>query len=543
MMYISPWKVAIIIAVSLFGLIFSFPNLVSNDALKGLPSWFPQKQMPLGLDLQGGSHLLLQMNVDELRQNWLENIEGEVRKEMRGERGGSVQKDRIPYTSLAVVNGSVRLTLRDPSNMDAALRRLQVLPQPLSSSIFTGTSSLDLEIAADGPNAIVIKPVPQALSERVTAALSASIETIRRRVDALGTTEPIIQRQGADRILVQVPGFNDPERLKRVINTTARLTFQLVDQTMTAEEAAATRPPPGTSVFQSVDEAEGPYLLRNEVIVGGEDLVDAQPGFDQQTNEPIVSFRFNATGGRRFGQVTQDNVGRPFAIVLDKKVISAPVIREPILGGSGQISGNFSVQEVNELSIQLRSGALPASLQIVEERSVGPSLGADSIEAGKLASIIAFVAVAVYMIAGYGLFGVFAVFALVINIALIVAALSLLQATLTLPGIAGIALTMGMAVDANVLIYERIREEVRARKTPVVAIDSGFTRASGTIFDSNITGLLAAIIMFALGSGPVRGFAVTMTLGILASMFTALTVTRYLIIQWVKWTRPTAVPI
>ncbi len=543
MMYISPWKAAAIILVSLAGVIYSLPNFFPKSALQGLPGWVPQKQMPLGLDLQGGSHLLLQMNVDELRRNWLETIEGDVRKELRGDRGGAVRQKRIAYTGLTIAGDAVRVTLREPSELQEALQRLRTLAQPLSSSIFTGTSNLDLEITTEGNSTIVLRPTEQALSERVTSALAASIETIRRRVDALGTTEPVIQRQGKDRILVQVPGFNDPEQLKRVINTTARLTFQLVDQSMSVEEAISSRPPAGSSVYQSQDESEGPYLLRNEVIVGGEDLVDAQPGFDQQTNEPIVSFRFNASGGRRFGQVTAENVGRPFAIVLDKKVISAPVIREPILGGSGQISGNFTVAQANELAIQLRSGALPASLQIVEERSVGPSLGADSIEAGETAAIIGFVAVALYMVVGYGLFGLFSVVALVINIALIIAALSMLQATLTLPGIAGIALTIGMAVDANVLIFERIREELRSGKNPVLAIDAGFARASGTIFDSNITGLLAAIILFWLGSGPVRGFAVTMSLGILASMFTALTLTRYIIIQWLRWARPTAVPI
>jgi preprotein translocase subunit SecD len=543
MMYISPWKAAAIILVSLAGVIYSLPNFFPKSALQGLPGWVPQKQMPLGLDLQGGSHLLLQMNVDELRRNWLETIEGDVRKELRGDGGGAVRQKRIAYTGLTIAGDAVRVTLREPSELQEALQRLRTLAQPLSSSIFTGTSNLDLEITTEGNSTIVLRPTEQALSERVTSALAASIETIRRRVDALGTTEPVIQRQGKDRILVQVPGFNDPEQLKRVINTTARLTFQLVDQSMSVEEAISSRPPAGSSVYQSQDESEGPYLLRNEVIVGGEDLVDAQPGFDQQTNEPIVSFRFNASGGRRFGQVTAENVGRPFAIVLDKKVISAPVIREPILGGSGQISGNFTVAQANELAIQLRSGALPASLQIVEERSVGPSLGADSIEAGETAAIIGFVAVALYMVVGYGLFGLFSVVALVINIALIIAALSMLQATLTLPGIAGIALTIGMAVDANVLIFERIREELRSGKNPVLAIDAGFARASGTIFDSNITGLLAAIILFWLGSGPVRGFAVTMSLGILASMFTALTLTRYIIIQWLRWARPTAVPI
>ncbi len=312
---------------------------------------------------------------------------------------------------------------------------------------------------------------------------------------------------------------------------------------MSASEAAAGSPPPGSAIYQSQSPGEPSYLLQRRTIVSGEDLVDSQPGFDQRTSEPIVSFRFNSSGATRFGRVTQANVGRPFAIVLDDKVISAPVIREPILGGSGQISGNFTVQEANNLAILLRSGALPASLQVIEERSVGASLGADSIDAGEIAAIVAFLLVVGLMVAGYGLFGIFAVVALVVNVALIVAVLSVLQATLTLPGIAGIALTMGVAVDSNVLIFERIREEIRSGKSTILAIEAGFSRAYSTIINSNLTGLLGGIILFWLGVGPVRGFAVTLCIGILASMFTAITLTRLLIVEWLRLARPQTVPI
>jgi protein-export membrane protein SecD len=417
------------------------------------------------------------------------------------------------------------------------------MARPVANSIF-GASTTDLEVTRGEGNVITLKPTVAALNERVTSAMGSAIETVRRRIDITGTTEPIIQRQGRDRILVQVPGFNDPAKLKELIGKTAKLTFQLVDQTMTPDEAQRGNPPPGSGLYPSQD-SEGPsqYLLQKRVIVSGEDLVDAQPGFDQRTQEPIVSFRFNSSGAQRFGKVTQENVGRPFAIVLDGQVISAPVIRDAILGGTGQISGNFTVEQANTLSILLRSGALPASLDVIEERTVGPSLGQDSIEAGGTAILIGFVAVMAFMVLVYGLFGFFAMVALFINLVLITAAMSLMQATLTLPGMAGIVLTMGMSVDANVLINERLRDEIRAGKSPIMAIETAFTRAYGTIMDTNMTGLLAALILFWLGSGPVRGFAVTLAIGIIASFFTATTITRLLVAEWVRWARPTAVPI
>jgi protein-export membrane protein SecD len=390
------------------------------------------------------------------------------------------------------------------------------------------------------------------MTHRLGSAIQASIETIRRRVDAFGTTEPSIQREGRNRILVQVPGIQDVERLKTLIGKTGKLEFKLVDPSANAVQIAASKQvPPGDELVYGVGAPKGspegtapiPYVLKSQVLVSGANLVDSQPGFDQRTGEPVVTFRFDAAGATRFGKVTQENVGLPFAIVLDDKVISAPVIREPILGGTGQISGNFTVAQANDLAVLLRSGALPAKLTVIEERTVGASLGADSIASGKKAALMGLALVMIFMLVGYGLFGLFANLALLINIALIFAVLSLMGATLTLPGIAGIVLTIGIAVDANVLINERIREEIRAGKSPFAAVDAGYSRALITIVDSNVTTLIAVLVLFWLGSGPVRGFAVTLTVGVIASMFTAVTVTRLMVAYWLRWTRPQLIPI
>jgi preprotein translocase subunit SecD len=381
---------------------------------------------------------------------------------------------------------------------------------------------------------ITIAPTEPGLQHRISSAIGAAIETVRRRVDALGTTEPTIIRQGTSRILVQVPGLQDTAQLKELIGKTARLSFHEVHPTMTAEEAKQTRVPPGYKIYPSEDRVDGPQLLRETPVVRGDELKTAQPAFDQRTNEPIISFTFNNSGARKFGTFTKDHVNRPFAIVLDDQVISAPVIREPILGGSGQISGNFTVESANQLAIQLRSGALPAKLTIVEERTVGPSLGADSIEAGKLAGTIGAVATIVLTVVAYGTFGIFACVGLIVHGLLTVAMMGLAGSALTLPGIAGLVLGIAMAVDANVLIYERLREELRAGKTPIAAIDAGFTRAFITIADSQLTTLACAIVMFWLGSGPIRGFAVTLTIGICTSIFASVTVVRLLIYYWLN---------
>jgi preprotein translocase subunit SecD len=533
MLHFNLWKILVIVGISLAAVFLTLPNFFSPAQLEGLPR-FMTMRMPLGLDLQGGSHLLLQMNVEELRREWLESINSEVRQTLRNER--------IGYTGLANTREEVRVTIRQPEQMDQAVSKLNALARPTQNAIF-GNSVNEVDVTRGENNVITLKPTPTAINDRVTSAIGAAIEVVRRRIDITGTTEPIIQRQGRDRILVQVPGFNDPAKLKELIGRTAKLTFQMVDQTMTPEEAQRGNLPPGSALFPSQDEEQQNYLLEKRVIVAGDELESASPGFDQRNGEPIVNFRFKSAGAQRFGKATQENVGRPFAIVLDGHVISAPVIREPILTGSGQISGNFGVEEANTLSVLLRSGALPASLQVIEERSVGPSLGADSIQAGSTAIMIGFAAVMAFMVLSYGLFGLFAMVALFVNLVLITAAMSLMQATLTLPGMAGIVLTMGMSVDANVLINERLRDEIRSGKSPIIAIENAFTRAYGTILDTNMTGLLAALILFWLGSGPVRGFAVTMAIGIIASFFTATTISRLLVAEWVRWTRPTTVPI
>ena len=416
------------------------------------------------------------------------------------------------------------------------------MSQPLGGLLSaTGQRSIDITTEAGG--LIRLTVTDPAIIERVRQSVDQSIQIIERRVNELGTVEPLIQREGTDRILVQVPGLQDPTRLKQLLGKTAKLDFRMVDTGTSPEQAVQGRAPPDDDLLYSASAPKTPYLVEKRVLVSGGDLTDAQPGFDQRSSEPIVSFRFNTSGARKFAQVTQENVGKPFAIVFDNEVISAPVIREPILGGSGQISGSFTVQSANDLAILLRAGALPAPLTIIEERTVGPGLGADSIAKGKISSYVGAAMVIVFMLATYGLFGLFANIAVAINVAMIFGVLSMLGATLTLPGIAGVVLTVGIAVDSNVLIYERIREEVRGGRSPINAIDAGFSRALATILDSNITTFIAAAVLFYIGTGPVRGFAVTLGIGILTTVFTAFTLTRLIVATWVRWRRPQRVPI
>jgi len=403
----------------------------------------------------------------------------------------------------------------------------------------SGQRSLDVSDVGGG---LIRLTVPQAaITERIRQTIEQSIQIVEKRVNQLGTVEPLIQRQGTDRILVQVPGLQDPTRLKELLGRTAKMEFRMVDESVPPDAAAQGRMPPEDEL---VPEVSGQKLvLRKQVLVSGGDLTDAQPGFDQRTSEPVVNFKFNTAGARKFAQATTDNVGQRFAIVLDNQVISAPVIREPIIGGQGQISGSFTVQSANDLAILLRAGALPAPLTIIEERTVGPGLGQDSIEKGELAAYVGAIMVIVFMLVTYRLFGVFANVAVIINVAMIFGLLSLLNATLTLPGIAGIVLTVGIAVDSNVLIYERIREELRGGRTAISAIDAGFKRALSTILDSNITTFIAAAVLFYIGTGPVRGFAVTLGIGIITTVFTAFTLTRLIVAGWVRWKRPQSVPI
>jgi preprotein translocase subunit SecD len=530
MLFFSRWKVAVILLTAGIICLFAVPNFFSENTLRNWPSW-AQRHIVLGLDLQGGSSLLLEVDVNAVRKDKLQAISDDVLRILR--------QNRIQVTGRAIKGNSVEVRITRDSDVENAVSKLRELSQPVSSVMgSTGQRSVDI---SESGGLITLTPTEPALVERVRQTVDQSIQIIERRVNELGLVEPIIQRQGASRILVQVPGLQDPSRLKEIIGKTAKLDFRMVDLSMTPEQALASHPPADSEILDG--EGGSKYLIDKRVLVSGGDLVDAQPGFDQRNGQPIVNFRFNSSGARKFAEVTKANVGKPFAIVLDNKVISAPVINEPIPGGAGQISGNFTVQSANDLAILLRAGALPAPLTVVEERTVGPGLGQDSINAGERAAYAGAALVVIFMLVTYGLFGLFANIAVAVNVAMIFGLLSLLGATLTLPGIAGIVLTVGIAVDSNVLIYERIREEVRAGRTAISAIDAGFTRALATILDSNITTFIAAAVLFYIGTGPVRGFAVTLGIGILTSLFTAFTLTRLIVAYWVRLWRPRTVPI
>jgi len=533
MLYFTRWKATAIVLTAFVVCLFAVPNFLPEKMVQSWPKW-AQRHVVLGLDLQGGSHILLEVDSNAVRKEKLEALRDDVRRVLRDARAG--------YTGLVVRGNSVEARIREGSNFDQAVEKLRELAQPLGGILGSSTGQRSLDVTTEAGNLVRLTLTDPAIVERIRQSVEQSIQIIERRVNELGTVEPLIQRQGTERILVQVPGLQDPTRLKELLGKTAKLDFRMVDVSMPAEQATG-RVPPDDEILYSATQPRTPYLVEKRILVSGGDLTDAQPGFDQRTNEPIVSFRFNTSGARKFAQVTQENVGKPFAIVLDNQVISAPVIREPILGGSGQISGSFTVESANDLAILLRAGALPAPLTIIEERTVGPGLGQDSIAKGKVSSYVGAVMVIIFMLATYGLFGLFANIAVAINVAMIFGVLSMLNATLTLPGIAGIVLTVGIAVDSNVLIYERIREEVRGGRTPINAIDAGFSRALATILDSNITTFIAAAVLFYIGTGPVRGFAVTLGIGIITTVFTAFTLTRLIVAYWVRWRRPQRVPI
>jgi preprotein translocase subunit SecD len=533
MLYFSRWKALAIILTALVVCLCAVPNFFPQERVKTWPLW-AQRHIVLGLDLQGGSYLLLEVDSNYVKKEKLDQVRDDARRVLRDAK--------TPYTGLAVRNDNVEVRITKDTDVPAALSKLRDLSQPLGGLLgSSGQRSLEVSDAGGG---LIRLSVPQAaITERVRQTIEQSIQIVERRVNQLGTVEPVIQRQGTDRILVQVPGLQDPTELKRILGKTAKMEFRMVDTTVPPDQALQGRAPPDSEILWSSTSPKTPYVIKKQVLVSGGDLTDAQPGFDQRSGEPIVSFRFNTSGSRKFAQATSENVGQPFAIVLDNEVISAPVIREPITGGSGQISGSFTVQAANELSILLRAGALPAPLTVIEERTVGPGLGQDSIEKGELAAYVGSIMVIVFMLLTYRLFGVFANIAVAINVAMIFGVLSLLNATLTLPGIAGIVLTVGIAVDSNVLIYERIREELRGGRNAISAIDAGFRRALSTILDSNITTFIAAAVLFYIGTGPVRGFAVTLGIGIITTVFTAFTLTSLIVAAWVRWKRPHTVPI
>jgi preprotein translocase subunit SecD len=532
MLYFTRWKALAIRLTALVVCLCDVPNFFPEATVKGWPAW-AQRRMVLGLDLQGGSYLLLEVDSNYVKKEKLDQVRDDVRRTLR--------EARIGYTGLVTRPDSVEVRVKD-SDLQNALTKLRELSQPLGG-LLGSSGQRSLQITDAGGGLIRLTVTQAAITERIRQTIEQSIQIVERRVNQLGTVEPLIQRQGTDRILVQVPGLQDPSRLKELLGKTAKMEFRMVDTTVPPDQAQQGKVPPDSEVLMSSTSPKIPYVIKKQILVSGGDLTDAQPGFDQRSGEPIVSFRFNTSGARKFAQATSENVGQPFAIVLDNEVISAPVIREPITGGSGQISGNFTVQQANDLAILLRAGALPAPLTVIEERTVGPGLGQDSIEKGELAAYVGSIMVIVFMLVTYRLFGVFANIAVAINVAMIFGLLSLLNATLTLPGIAGIVLTVGIAVDSNVLIYERIREELRGGRNAISAIDAGFKRALSTILDSNITTFIAAAVLFYIGTGPVRGFAVTLGIGIITTVFTAFTLTRLIVAGWVRWKRPQGVPI
>jgi preprotein translocase subunit SecD len=513
------WKVWATALTLILGLLLAVPSFIPERLTVGWPS-FATQRINLGLDLAGGSHLLLEAQTEDLARQRLEQMEETIRRQMRAER---IQLDNVSTSG-----GALAFSVRDPAQLSAATQKAREQLQQV------GLGGTDWNVAVDGTR-ITMTQTEAGLDEAADRAMQDATEVVRRRVDELGTREPTIIRQGSRRIVVQVPGLSDPQQLRALLGRTARLEFKMVDLTATPEQIAQGRAPIGSHVLPYPEGGEGGRIaVQRRAIVTGDRIVDASQQFDQQTNEPVVTIRFDNPGSLAFGRVTRENVGRPFAIVLDNVVLSAPRINEPILGGSAQITGSFTVESANDLAISLRSGRLPVELTIVEERSVGPDLGRDSIRKGVIAGVVGTSLVLLFMFLTYGRFGLYADFALVMNVVLILAIMAIMNATLTLPGIAGFVLTIGAAVDANVIINERIREEQRRGRNVLQSIEHGYNEARTAIFDANITNVIAGVLLFYFGSGPVRGFAVVLVIGIVTSVFTAVTVTRMFVSIWLR---------
>jgi preprotein translocase subunit SecD len=522
MMNMPRWKIALIVGVCLLGVIISLPNFFPRSVVDKWPGILPHRQVSLGLDLQGGGYFLLEVGIKQVLTQQLNDASESLRAELR--------KEQIRVADVVVKDEAILITPRDQKDVATITEILR--KQDGNFSVVTQT---------DGSLRATYNEV--ALRDRQKQIVEQSIEIIRRRIDETGTKELTVQRQGTDRILLQIPGLSDPERVKELIGKTAKLEFRLLNENVSLTEAGVNGVPPNSEILPSQERAGGPekYVVFKRVVVGGESLTNATPQNDQ--GRWIVQFRFDSSGGRRFCQVTTENVHKRLAIVLDRQVISAPEIQTAICGGNGIITGNFTAQSATDLALLLRAGALPAPLTIIEQNSVGPDLGADSIKAGIISIAVAAGLVVVYMVLAYGLFGLFADIALIFNLIITLAAMSLMEATLTLPGIAGLLLSLGMSVDANVLINERIREETKLGRSPISAIDAGFNRAFSTIVDANVTTLLKMFLLFVLGAGAVKGFAVTIGLGILCSMFTALVLVRMMINLWYRWRRPKALSV
>jgi len=527
---VSLWTRLLTLVILLGGILIALPNALSPDVRARMPKFLPSSAVNLGLDLQGGSYLLLGVDFDQVMRDRVESLLGDIRAGFR--------KARMPLTDLNAHGDTVSVKVIDPSRLEEARTLLQGLNPNMTGSVLSvGGKEYDM---TENAGVFTLRMTDAFKTLTRQQVMDQSIEVVRRRIDELGTREPTIERSGDDRILVQVPGLQDPTQLKNILGKTAKMSFRLVDE---QADPNASVPPIGDEILPVMNDKNKnvparKVVVQRRVMVSGDRLTDASAGFDQQTGQPIVNFRFDSVGARQFGDVTKEHVGHRFAIVLDNQVISDPNINSVILGGSGYIIGSFTTQTANDMAILLRAGALPAPLKPLEERTVGAELGADSIKAGRYSAIAGLALVALFMVLRYGLFGIFADIALTLNVVLLLAALTAFGATLTLPGIAGIVLTMGMAVDANVLIYERIREEQRNGRTMLAAIDTGFRRAMATIIDANMTHLIASLILFQLGTGPIKGFAVTLAVGIITSFFTAVMVTRLIVITWLNTARP-----
>ena len=518
------WKVFLISLTVLVGIYFAIPSVLPADVRARLPAWLPAPTISLGLDLAGGSQLLLEADANDAAKQRLQSMEDTVSTELR-------RSPRVEIGDISTSGGRLSFMVRDPRQLDTAVERLRTLTQPVG---LTGNRDWDVQVVDS--TRIVLTPTASGSARALKDAMTVARDVVRRRIDPQGTKEITVINQGDRRILVQVPGVEDPEALKTLIGQTARLEFKLVDLTADPAQVAAGRAPAGSQVLPLAD-GTGAMAVKRRVMVSGDQLTDAKQSFDQD-GRAVVSITFNSAGARRFGRVTQENVNKPFAIILDDKILSAPNINEPILGGQAQISGNFTVESANQLSVSLASGKLPVKLNVIEERTVGPDLGKDSIQKGVLASIVATLAVVIFMLVTYGRFGVYTTYGLVVNALMILGIMAMFNASLTLPGIAGFVLTIGAAVDANVLINERIREELRRGRRTLDAIETGYKEASTAIFDANITNVIAAALMWYFGSGPIRGFAVVLMIGIITSVFTAVNFTRMLVALWVRRKRP-----
>ncbi|MBX3511623.1 MAG: protein translocase subunit SecD [Hyphomonadaceae bacterium] len=531
MLQVARWRVILVVVTAALGILFALPNFLPASVRDQLPGWMPHRTLNLGLDLRGGVHLLLEVDTAALQRQQLDNIADQMATALRD------ATPSIRYTGRGVVGDAARVRLVDPADMQRARQALREIAR-------SSTSAAEILTFAEGQDGLIeARMTPDHVRELSRGAAQQSIEVIRRRIDPTGTSEVTIVRQGDNRVVVQAPGLSDPEQLKERIGQTALMTFHMVRE-VSPEEMASGRPPPGTMLV-------GPYPQigdRSEVVerrpqFTGERLVRANPSTDPQTGQFVLSFQLDSQGARQFCRISREHTGQRFAILLDNQVLTAPRINEPICGGSGQISGNFTAQSASELAILLRAGALPAPLTVIEERAVGPGLGQDSIDAGVIAGIVSAIGVFAFMVLAYGLFGLFACVALLVNGILVLASMSMIGAALTLPGIAGLILTLAMAVDANVLIYERMRDEQKAGRSPAIAIDAGFGRAMVAIIDANLTTILAAMILFQFGAGPVRGFAWTLSIGVITSVFTAVMITQILIALWFRSTRPKKLPI